>query len=379
MNKQHRYLSKTSALHVPNDNARSANTRSSAAYPGGLTTYDVVGTDAAWTTQSLTQHADWVRHLRPQEVVEVDAAVAVAKRSGKPLLELTKDDFPLPTVAASLASLSDILENGIGAQVIRGLSIEKYSDEERQLLFWGIGLHLGTAVSQSDRGERLMSIKDAGGTLPESEERGINTRCALTYHTDLSDVVGMFSLHPAKKGGQSTLVSAVAIHDEIARTRPDLLQVLYEPFCYGSPEWDSAKAILELRPIFSMHEGKFVSNYVRDFIEWAPERGETPPLTARQVEALDYLDAVSNAPSFGVWFTLEAGELLFFNNFTLYHSRNEFENDEDPEKHRHLLRLWLSVPNSRELPDSYAISYGETKSGALRGGLPVKVNKGQQR
>lgn len=320
--------------------------------------------EAAWTAAELLAHRDWAHELNGPEIAEIDAAIARARRSGRSLYRLEKEDFPLPTLSGRISTFSEILEHGIGAVMIRGLPIERYELQDQQILFWGVGLHLGTAVSQSSSGERMMSIK-ALAEVEQGEARGVYTRAALTCHTDLTDVIGMLSLQTAMTGGESTLVSAVAVHDEISRTRPDLLEVLYQPFAYASPQWDPAKVRVEMRTIFSRHRGRFVSNYLREFIDCAG----APPLTDRQSAALDYLDEVCNLPAFSACLPLLPGDMLFFNNFVAYHGRRAFHDAEDPDRHRHLLRLWLSVPNSRELPDSYAVSYRDTRAGVVRGGI----------
>lgn len=331
--------------------------------------HKIVDTGAAWSAQGLLSNDDWVYELSEKEIAEIDAALELANNSQRSLFQLEKRDFPLPTLSYKIAAFSEILENGIGTVMMKGLPIKSYKPQDQQTIYWCIGLYFGTAVSQSRIGELMMSIKDAEGAVEKSELRGLNTSSSLTFHTDLADVIGLLSLQAANIGGESTLVSSVAVHNEILKTRPDLLEVLYQPYCYASPGWDSSKPPLEMRPIFSLYKNRFSCNYVRGFIELAQEGTQVPRLTCKQIEALDYLDEVSNDPRFSIWFTLRPGDMLFFNNFVIQHSRSEFENDEAPEKHRHLLRLWLSVPNSRELPDSYKVSYRDTRAGNVRGGL----------
>jgi Taurine catabolism dioxygenase TauD, TfdA family len=40
---------------------------------------------------------------------------------------------------------------------------------------------------------------------------------------------------------------------------------------------------------------------------------------------------------------LEPGEACFLNNYTVMHARSEFEDWEEPDKKRLMLRLWLDV------------------------------------
>jgi hypothetical protein len=66
---------------------------------------------------------------------------------------------------------------------------------------------------------------------------------------------------------------------------------------------------------------------------------------------------------------LERGDLQLLNNFVIWHSRTSFEDFEDPDEKRHLMRLWMSTPNSPELPPEFAEFFGDTRPGAVRGGL----------
>lgn len=70
--------------------------------------------------------------------------------------------------------------------------------------------------------------------------------------------------------------------------------------------------------------------------------------------------------------------MLFMNSFVTLHSRRSFRNHADPLLHRNLLRLWLSVPESRELPETYRSSYGAVAAGALRGGIHPGTGSGQR-
>ena len=71
--------------------------------------------------------------------------------------------------------------------------------------------------------------KAAGDPTSRGNEIG---GIAFPYHSDGSDLVGLLCLERAKEGGTSTVCNAVAIHNELVRTRPDLAAELYEPQPY---------------------------------------------------------------------------------------------------------------------------------------------------
>ncbi len=326
--------------------------------------------NVAWSAAQLSVNLMWVHTLTGEELAELNGALAQAMASGRPLRQLRARDFPLNTLAATLQRLLVELENGCGVMRVDGLPLQRYCAEELRYLFWGLSQYLGSCVSQSDAGELMMNIRDAGGEPDDLEVRGAHSRAGLQFHTDLCDVVGMLSLHAAAEGGESLLLSSIAVHDEIKRTRSDLLEVLYGPFCYARPKWDApGERLLEMRPIFAVHQGRFISTYLRDFIDWAQDDSRAPQLQPIQIEALDYLDAVCNDQRFSYSFLLAPGQMLFFNSFVTFHSRRSFRNHADPARHRDLLRVWLSVPTSRALPETYRSSYGAVAAGALRGGI----------
>jgi hypothetical protein len=191
----------------------------------------------------------------------------------------------------ALDALCVVLEEGPGLFHFRGIDTTRYSKDELRLMYGGIGRHLGTAVSQSMRGDLLGDVGDLGIDINSPQGRGYTSNAQLSYHTDSADVVGLMVLRTARSGGLSMIGSSVAIHNEIARTRPDLLEVLYQPFPWswqgqeppGSKPW-------YLQPICSVHKGKFSCRYIRAHVRNGGQFDDSPSLTEKQVEAMDYFD-----------------------------------------------------------------------------------------
>lgn len=333
----------------------------------------IIEGSADWRGPQLAASQDWIHVFDAGEVAEIDAALRTARERGCGLPELTADDFPLPRVAQVLAAGRDRVENGPGLHLFRGFPTRGYSRADLRLIYWGIGKHLGSAVSQSASGDLLGDVRNLNVDLNSPNGRGYTSNEKLNYHTDFCDVVALFVLQTAKSGGLSIIGSSVAIHNEMARRRPDLLEVLYQPFHYswqgqeppGAAPWYAI-------PVFSMHEGKFACLYVRSHIVSAQRFADVPRLTPLQLEAMDLFDALAASPEFHFATMFQPGDLQLVNNHVLYHSRTAFEDHDEPERKRHLLRLWLSVPNSRALSPALATIYGEGKSGALRGGFPSR-------
>ena len=70
---------------------------------------------------------------------------------------------------------------------------------------------------------------------------------------------------------------------------------------------------------------------------------------------------------------MKRGEILFLNNWTTLHRRTAFEDFKDPLKKRHLLRIWLSMPNSRPIDQAFISNFGAVGAGELRGGIRSKT------
>ena len=65
---------------------------------------------------------------------------------------------------------------------------------------------------------------------------------------------------------------------------------------------------------------------------------------------------------------LEVGDLQFVYNHSQLHDRTGFTDWPELEKRRHLLRLWLSMPDDRPLPDCFKERFGSIDIGN-RGGI----------
>lgn len=334
----------------------------------------IIDIPAAWRGPDIAQSDAWVHRFSADEIAEIDAALRHARAAGCTLSTLTREAFPLPTVSKAIAKGREELENGLGLQLYRGFPAEKYGKDDLRFIYWGLGKHIGTAVSQSMRGDLLGDVQDLGIDVNSPKGRGYTSNQKLSFHTDSCDVVGLFVLRAAKSGGLSMIGSSVTVHNEIARRRPDLLEVLYQPFYWS---WQGQEAPGELpyypQPIFTMHEGKFSCRYVRTHIFSAQRFDEVPRLTAQQQEALALLDEIAWNPEFHLSMMFEPGDLQLLNNHVMLHSRTAFEDFEEPERKRHLLRMWLSVPNSRALSPALSKIYVDQRPGAVRGGFPSRT------
>jgi hypothetical protein len=329
---------------------------------------------ALWKSADLARRSDWLYRLDTADVAEIDASYAAWAARSLPLAELRRGDFPLPRFQRIAERALEALEHGPGMFMIRGFPIERYSKDVSRAIYWALGKYLGTAVSQSDEGDVLGDVRDIRVPADSPRFRGYKTSGTLGFHTDSCDVAALFVLRAAKRGGVSMVVSSVAIHNEILARRPDLLAVLYEPF-YWSMQGQEREGETPFypQPIFTQHEGFFSCRYIRGQIKNGQRFPDAPRLTAQQIEAMDLLDQIASDPEFHFVTAFQPGDLQLCNNHVVMHARSAFEDYPEAERRRHLLRMWLSVPNSRPLSPRLSRIYKDRRPGAVRGGFPAKT------
>jgi hypothetical protein len=303
-------------------------------------------TRAAWRGCELRDDSSWIYELKPSQIESLDAALARTKALGRTFPNMRAEHFPIPTLVPMLEGFAQELETGRGFLLLRGLPVERYSEEDINIVYYGIGLNMGLPVRQNPAGHLLGAVMNVGD-LNDKNTRVYETNAYLPYHTDPSDVVGLLCLRKAKSGGLSGLVSAAAVYNEIVEKHPEFLALFYRPFFYAH----LGEALPSLSPLFSFNEGKLSCRYLRQYIELGHEvRGL--PLSRVEIEALDLLDSITHDENVRLDMMLEPGDLQFANNYAVMHSRTEFQDHDDVALHRKMLRLWLKMPNARRLaPD----------------------------
>ena len=260
---------------------------------------------------------------------------------------------------------------GRGFVLLRGLPVERWGRRVSAIAFLGLGLHWGNLRSQNRHGHLLGHVRDAGLSSQDPSVRVYLTRERQNYHTDSCDVVGLLCLHPARSGGLSSLVSSVTIFNEMRKRSPDLAQVLFERI-----ETDRRGEVPEGQkpyfsiPVFNWYAGLLSTIYNRTYIESARRFAEVLPLTQAQVQALALFENLANDPALHFRMELQTGDVQLVHNHTMLHDRTAFEDWPEPERKRHLLRLWLAPEGARPLPPVFAERYGSVVPGR-RGGVMV--------
>jgi len=326
----------------------------------------------AWSPDELRVDTSWIQRLSPSAIVGFQTALQHAKAQQKPLLSLAAEDFPLNTAAAeALGRAFAATQAGYGFCLVKGFPVAQWSVDDARLLYWGIGLHVGVARTQNRTSQVMNDVRDEGGNYKTVNGRGYNTNAGLDFHCDSCDVVALLCLQTAKTGGTSMVTSSMALVDEIRRSRPEVIPVLQQRFNFSyqgaqapsQPPYYGCTILGDDPQHFAFRTNrKNISAAQRDF-------EQLPRLSFEQLQALDLLDQLLPDPRFCFAMELERGDLQLLNNYTVIHSRTNFEDFDEPERKRHLLRLWLAIPTAQPLPSAWKDYFGDVRPGAVRGGV----------
>ena len=344
---------------------------------GGLPVYETV---QAWTGEEMDAHrSEWLLEWSADEIEEIEGAVGAVEARGLNLLDIEKDDFPLRVTTERISAVKEDILHGRGFVLIRGLPVERWSDLQSAIAFWGIGLHLGEPCPQNGKNHVLGHVKNLGLDYSDPQTRGYQTNAGLHYHTDLSDIVGLLSLRASRSGGLSSIASSTAIWNILAARRPDLARVLMQSYCQtrfgeipdGKKPWAEA-------PIFMPCGDRMIARYVRSSIQKGQDLPGVPKMTDMQFEAMDLLDEITAEEGVALNMELRPGDIQLLCNYNVFHSRTAYEDWPEPERRRHLLRLWLACNDGPTLPESLLQNYeglteGGRPNGILVPGVPLSA------
>jgi hypothetical protein len=325
---------------------------------------------AAWIGPEMRRReSEWRYHLSPPEIAEIDAAVQTVRARSLDLADVTREDFPLPTLGPVLDRLRDEVLDGRGFVLLRGMPVEG-PIADSAIAYWGVGTYFGSARSQNGKGHLLGHIYDLGGRSETNPNlRSYATAERQNFHIDRCDVVALLCLRRAKSGGLSAIVSSMTLHNVMAARRPDLLDRLYRSFPVDRRgEVPPGKAPFYEAPVFNRHAGYLSVLYSRLHIGSAQRFPEARRLTTEDIEALDMLAELAGDPELRLDMEFMPGDIQFLHNHTILHARSGYEDWPEVERKRHLLRLWLAPPGARPLPPVFAECYGGITPGD-RGGI----------
>lgn len=336
---------------------------------------------SVWNGAEMRRSRRWVKPIPALVVAQLDEALE--KLEDVDWRNVNRRNCAIPDGAAFFDEVRDELENGSGMVKICGLDVSRYSRDQLRRIWYGIGSHLGTPVYQNCRGELMRDIRDEGmgvgarlygATVDASGKSFLSSGArtlsagALRFHTDRCDAVGLLCVRQACEGGVSKLASSPRVYNEILRRRPDLHATLCKPIPRSrfGEELGGEQAVYEL-PVFGVRDGKLTSHFSLTYIESAQLLASARRLTEKEHEAIRMLLDVAEEVCFEMRF--EPGDMQLLNNHVIYHGRTAFKDDASAGQDRLLMRLWLSMPDSRALPEDHAVLWSDIRGGRLRGGI----------
>jgi len=296
--------------------------------PEAVTTSEIAS-PAAWIGRDLPPLEEMAYVLTEEEIAEIDAALLQARASGEASRDLLAEDFPLPSLAPRIREWREAVGEGVGFQVVRGVPVERWSQEEAELFFWCLGLHLGRPGGQNPKGDLLGHVTDTNASKADPMARLYQPSANIDYHCDAADVVGLLCLKTAKSVGKSRIVSFVTVFNELVKRRSDLVARLFEPFqldSRGETKGDAPGSIPITPCCYA--GGKLRTFYHSDYFRSAVRHAEVAPFTEKEQALLDTYEQIAAEPGIFLDMDLQPGDIQLLSNHTNLHARTDYRSEE---------------------------------------------------
>ncbi|MEM7251302.1 MAG: TauD/TfdA family dioxygenase [Pseudomonadota bacterium] len=316
----------------------------------------ILNDPAAWTGRDLQSQTDWAIALPASVMADLKAAVAsVGPLAAADAYLASLDERPSFEAFASTAqTIRGQLEGGRGFVLLRGLPVVDWSADETRRALWLLGGELGWAETQDAAGRVIHDVRDIGQKFGANDTiRYFQTSQAIEFHNDGADMFALCCHRAGREGGRSLLLSAVEVFNRIADREPALAVTLQENFYFDARGQHPNGDQCQVHPIYSYHAGQLNIILKVAYIRSAQRFPDVPRLTKRQEAALDLLAKVLKEPDVALEFDAKPGDVIIASNHSLLHGRTAYEDASDQDARRHMLRLWLTLPNGRPLPPHY--------------------------
>ena len=303
-------------------------------------TFDKIITDErlAWDKTLSDKKEQFVVHFDSEIIQEL------TERRNE-LDSINKNDLPL-FKKKILDFRNERLLDGVGLFVIDGICMESFSVKEKTSIYTLAAKILGELIIQNIQQEKIVEVKDVGKSM-KTGGRYHETKEGGSHHTDspqwknVPDYIGLFCVHNAKKGGTNLFLSAYTIHNRILQERKDLLDIFYEKFHFDKRgEFKDGESPTVFEPIFELKDEKLYFRYLRNYID-AGHDIQNQPLSQPQKDALTYLDSLMRVEDIAMKYDLKPGDMVFSDNHWIVHGRMLFEDYDDENLKRFMLRTWI--------------------------------------
>ena len=330
---------------------------------------------AGWRPEEIAANEDWVYRFTDDAIAEILDTAAAIEASGRALINVGRDDFPLPKTEPSLTYIYEELKNGRGFVQMRGLPVADMGRSRAAIVVWGIGTYFGTALSQNAEGHMLGHVTDLGKDYSDPLVRSYQTKAAMAFHNDACDMVALLCLNTAKSGGASRVGSSISVYNEMLKRRPDLVADLCNDLFWTlHGEASAGQDPWYKMPVFAIQDGILSVRGASTHARKAQDLPGAERWSETRKEAVDLFQRVSQELAADLPF--EQGDLQILNNHVTVHSRRPYEDWDNPAKKRHLFRLWLRNDDLRPVADLVRRNYSGIEVDGFVPNVPMEAEQG---
>ena len=304
----------------------------------------------AWRTATLLRE-DWLVPVPADCLSEIEALVRTLREHPVPTVALDIGDYALAACAKLMTRVRAILDDGAGFAVLDRLPVEKYSKAELIPVYWLLSTLIARPVAQSFDGTLLYDVHDTGKKIA-TRVRGDLTNQKLAWHTDYGfnyppPYIGLLVLRTARSGGESRVVNLISTHNKMRERCPDLLARLYRPYYWNRQgEHPEGDPITNVNPVFTFDGTHLNARVNRRLLQVGHELMKEP-MDDAGAAALEALYGIMDDPEFSFTFQLEAGQVQYLHNWRCAHERTDYVDNDEPDKRRHLVRIFLRDEGAR--------------------------------
>ncbi|KAJ3338770.1 hypothetical protein HDU93_009084 [Gonapodya sp. JEL0774] len=235
----------------------------------------------------------WTRTVTNAEIEEVEAAAERFAASGKKLVDLTKEDFPIPKLSNAIKDITRTVNDELGFFLLKGFPVKSWTREQSAIIFIGIGAHIGDLVPQNKKGHILGHVKDLKVDPNAPATRRYMTNARQGFHTDECDIVSLLCVETAPEGGESMVASSTTVYNELQKRYAELVPVLFAPWYWDRKnEENSEQTPFFVAPVYTWHAQRLLSFFVPYFATTTSRHEGVPPLSEEQKMAMQRLEEI---------------------------------------------------------------------------------------
>jgi alpha-ketoglutarate-dependent taurine dioxygenase len=301
---------------------------------------------SAWVRRSIRPE-DYRIELSGECRDEILRAADEMRRYPLPTIVRSPADFAMPACRARMALARAILDKGVRFVIVDRLPVDELETQQAVAIYWLLSSMIARPVAQKLDGTLVYDVLDTGAqALPGSGIRPDKTNIEIRFHNDNAynetppDHVGLLCLRTATSGGHSRVISFHTIHNLLRERAPAALPRLYRTFWFDRQrEHFPGDSPIFAAPVFDRRQELLARFSFHQIGGGYALKGEA--LDEEGAAALAAIGELFEDEALSFDFDMAPGEMQFVHNRTLGHSRTAFVDPPEPDRRRHLVRLWL--------------------------------------